>query len=215
MSVGSGFDDLAPDDIAEGMRRVVAETRKPQRFRERLLRANPQLKERLEMPEPDPLEKYRGNPALQWNLGPEYTVLNLDAVSPLRLPELRHVYKRLCAYADLKHRLALLQGAHLFTVENSLSIRGLDGKRLPRKVFKEVRGLVVGMARIWNDLPEWARWPKEFRQDWRLPKGVTGPAIVRHLHMASHMHACAVGPEEHCTCGLNAIIRAFEQQEGV
>lgn len=237
-----GSDDLAPDDITEGMPRVVAETRDPQRFRERLLRANPHLKERLEMkpglaplPENEEARKVCGQlrvASCSGRMHPDYalvnnaanlldhyakgyTVLDLDALAPEQLLAMRHVYKRLCSYADLAYRLSLLQGVHGFTVENGLSIRRADGRRIPRKAFKEARGLLVGMARIWNDLPEWARWPKEFRQDWRLPKGVTGPAIMRHLYMANHMAACAVSPAEHCTCGLNAVIRAFEQQEGV
>jgi len=95
-----------------------------------------------------------------------FPVLNLDTLTLEQVEAMHRVYKLLTAYTNERLKVLRLRQTHGFRIEGSLSIRpeGFAPERLPRPVFDAIRGALVGMARIYNQLPEWARWPKVWRR---------------------------------------------------
>lgn len=87
--------------------------------------------------------------------------LTPDDLSPEALGLVGHTYKLLCTYCSLRLKLLHLQAEHCFEVVGGLSIRAEP--RLPLKVFQQARGLLVGMGRVYNELPVWCQWEKVWR----------------------------------------------------
>lgn len=168
-----------PDYLHPATLAGIEETRDPVRFRERLLRANPHLRERFEketpMPKPTCPPPDLPAPPLSAactgftdNLDTGHLPVNLDTLTLEEVEAMRYVYKHLTTYCNERAKLLRLQQTHGFVVKGSLSI-AVSGdasvpQALPGYAFEVARGCLLGMAHIYNRLPEWARWPKVWRQ---------------------------------------------------
>ena len=86
---------------------------------------------------------------------------NLDALTLEEVEAMRYVYKHLAAYCNERAKVLRLQEGHGFRIAGALSIKDV---RLTKAVFTVARGTLLGMAHLYNRLPEWARWPKVWRQ---------------------------------------------------